>query len=255
VLYWPQVSWLIAALRSINSHPYARTYAPFAVVLGLIALVLPLAWFATRRALPNVLDAVAWIAAGCVLLLCVIDLVPAGTTVKRHLAVILPVAFAPAGVVIASRLRPSIHLGLVLATLPSLAFVLFVHPKEQWREVAAYLQSNSRPDDAVAVYISYADIPFGRYFHSQRAGQVQLLSEPRQFTGVVSNSPSSTRVWLVESHAEDVEHGSASFYSPAGWGLACESRFYRVTLRMYEYASGEGVAKDRPSPPACGSLR
>jgi hypothetical protein len=251
VLYAPQIPALAGALRSINNHPYARTYAPFAIVTGVIVLASPIVWVAARKTVLRWLGVLSWIVVGGILTLFIAELVPAGSTIKRHLAVVFPAALVPVAAISARRLRPMWQLALVVAALPSLLLAIFVHPKEPWREVAAGIQTSALPSDSVAVFASYVGVPFERYYRSQRPGQVQLLHDPRDISQAFSGAPPSSRLWLVESHAEDVGKGSPVRFVPADWALACENRFYRVTVRRFERSTGRGDVAQTAGPPPC----
>ncbi|MFN8535075.1 MAG: hypothetical protein U0556_16170 [Dehalococcoidia bacterium] len=122
-------------------------------------------------------------------------LTPAGNSVKRHLALVAPLVLTASAVAIAAWL-PRVGWLVTIAGMPALVLVLFVHPKEDWRGVAATLSNEGRPGDAIVLYQGYEDILLRRYYQ----GDLPLVGFPEG--GDPANAATATemaqRVWLVE---------------------------------------------------------
>jgi len=117
----------------------------------------------------------------------------------------------------------------VAAGFPALIAVLFVHPKEDWRGVAALLRQETRPGDALVLHRSYIDVPLQRYFPLE-GWSVVKAGRPDDVAEITRSA--TARVWLVESHT-----GNPDTLAPdvaRGRVLALERSFYRVEVRRFD---------------------
>jgi uncharacterized membrane protein len=192
----PLLPRLDAAFNQVAGHRFAeRGVLLFVAGLAATALSLAVGWWLVRRH-PVVARPVAGVAAILVVLgLAALMLTPAGNSLKRHLALVAPLALTAAAVVIAAW-RPRLGPWLVLAGLPSLLLVLFVHQKEDWHGVVALLEAEARPGDVLVLYQGYQSIVLERYY----VGSLPLITfaegeDPARLGSATANA---RRVWLVE---------------------------------------------------------
>lgn len=192
----PLLPRLEDALGQLSGHRFAER-AVLLFVPGVAALVLAGAggWWVVRRHPATARPLLGRGAAVVILGLAAIMLTPAGNSIKRHLAVVAPLALTSAAVSIAAW-RPRLGPPLVAAGLPALALVLFLHPKEDWHGVAALLKAEEQPGDVLVLYQGYQAIVLARYYN----GALPLITfgegeDPAQLAPKVA--PAS-RVWLVE---------------------------------------------------------
>lgn len=225
--FLPQMARLIDTFERVNTLHIIEN-APVALaalavgVLGGAAVVGLVIW----RAGPA--RAAVALAVLVILGLAVADLTTYGVSIKRHIAIVTPVALMGASLVLTRARLPAVaRAGLVLVGVPALILVLVVHPKEDWRGVATYLDAAARPDDELVVYQGYTDVALRRYYHgSPRTVPVYSAS-----IEVLTGLDPSASVWLVESHTTEPPTLAASL---ARARPLIESReFYRVAVRHF----------------------
>ena len=80
--------------------------------------------------------------------------------------------------------------------------------KEQWREVAHYVESSAHPGDAVVLYVGYIRIPYDYYAKRLDLDELTLNDGFKNEHGSVWSDISNVikshkRVWLIQSHLSD----------------------------------------------------
>jgi uncharacterized membrane protein len=231
VLYLPQLGRLmesLAQVRTMELGTRATTVGGASVAaLATVCALLSIVWLTPRlprsaRALP---------ALGVLAALDLIELTSLGTSVKRHLAVALPLLLLATGVALAWAVsNPWGRVAIAMAGLPALVAVLFLHPKEEWRRAGAFLTCAVRPDDAIVVYEGYAQAPLRRYF----SPPVRMIGVdgPRSAAVAAQALGGRARVWLVESHADDPPTVAPQIAD--GRRLSDEAHFNGVQVRRFD---------------------
>ena len=228
--YLPQMRNLSITLRDATSLHWAARFPIVATAALAGALGMALFVFAFWR-LPRLRGPVIIvIALTALLLLGAASLVPQGLSIKRHVAIIAPLLMVACGVALAAA-GAARHWRVlaVAAGIPALIAVLFVHPKEDWRGVAALLRQEARPGDALVLHRGYIDFPLQRYFPLERwvvvkAGRSDDVAE-------ITHS-ATARVWLIESHTGNPDTLAPNVAS--GRVLALDRSFYRVAVRRFD---------------------
>jgi hypothetical protein len=192
----PLVPRLAEAMGQVVGHRFAeRAVLVFVPGVALLTVVGAGGWWLARRR-PRWRQPVAGLAGVLVVLgFAAIMLTPAGNSLKRHLAIIAPLALTGAAVAVATW-RPRLGPLLVAAGLPALVLVLFVHPKEDWHGVAALLKAEERPGDVLVLYQGYQAIVLARYYD----GALPLIGfgEGEDPARLIPEIADARRVWLVE---------------------------------------------------------
>lgn len=192
----PLVPRLAEALGQMVGHRFAeRAVLLFLPGLAILSAVGAGGWWVARHR-PRLARPLAGLAGVLVVLgFAAIMLTPAGTSVKRHLAIVAPLALTGAAVAVA-RWRPRLGPLLIVAGLPALVLVLFVHPKEDWHAVAALLSAEEQPGDVIVLYQGYQAIVLARYYH----GALPLIgfAEGEDPARLIPQIADARRVWLIE---------------------------------------------------------
>ncbi|MCL6648904.1 MAG: hypothetical protein K6U89_11275 [Chloroflexi bacterium] len=196
VLAFPLLPLLARALDEAAGHRFAER-ALLLFLPGLAAgtgVLLGVGWLSRHHsALARPLAGAAALA--FILALDASMLTLAGNSVKRHLALVAPLALAAAAVALA-RWRPLLGWAAVAAGLPALGLVVFVHPKEEWRPVAALLHQQEQPGDMLLLYQGYEGILLRRYYHGSLP--IMGFDEGEDPALAHERTASARRVWLVE---------------------------------------------------------
>lgn len=131
-----------------------------------------------------------------------LELTPLGSSVKRHVSIALPLLVLLAGVRLATLAPSRAALTVaVLAAVPGLFLVLFVHPKEDWRGAASVLVRQADPTATLLLHESYVSIALGRYYSP--VGPTVGVGSLADYRAVEPNLPADRPLWLVESHTDD----------------------------------------------------
>jgi len=228
--YLPQLRNLSITLQAATSLHWATRFPIVASVALAGALGMALFVFTFWR-LPRLRAPITIvIVLTALLVLGVASLVPQGLSIKRHAAIVAPLLTAACGVALTAARAPRHWRVLAVAAgIPALLAVLFVHPKEDWRGVAALLRQEARPGDALVLHRGYIDLPLQRYFPLERwvvvkAGRSDDVAE-------ITHS-ATARVWLIESHTGNPDTLAPNVAS--GRVLALDRSFYRVVVRRFD---------------------
>jgi len=230
ITYMPQMRNFSMTLQAATSLHWATRFpivasAALAGALGM-ALFGFIFWRLPRLRAPVTIVIVLT----ALLVLGVASLVPQGLSIKRHAAIVAPLLTAACGVALTAARAPRHWRVLAVAAgIPALLAVLFVHPKEDWRGVAALLQQEARPGDALVLHRGYIDLPLQRYFPLER----WIVVKAGRSDDVAEITHSATaRVWLIESHTGNPDTLAPNVAS--GRVLAFDQSFYRVEVRRFD---------------------
>ncbi len=154
-----------------------------------------------------------------------------GSSLTRHATIVLPPGIVGAAFLLDRfRCRSTLQWIAVVACIPPLFMVLFVHQKEQWREAASLLADSAGPRDSVVIYQGYMSSVLGRYYRGPSG--IIPINDPTEFEAMINAGSLSPRVWLIESHLGD---------SPSLEPLLARTRtqstrteFYRVSVSSFE---------------------
>jgi len=116
--------------------------------------------------------------------------------------------------------------------------------KEQWREVAAFVQTRRQPGDVVVIHRGYLKDAF-TYYWRRFGTELTLLSSDDD----VTSATASSRVWIVVSHAPDyepVERTLALTHEPVCEQLFPHETGIRVVLMTRREAGGHATAGPLP---------
>ncbi len=205
-----------------------------AIVTGILLLVIGIRGIAFLRALyvrrPKLVTGGA-IAA--YVLFTVVSALPQGASVKRQLLIFVPyflvlLAFAIDGV----RSRVVMITAIVLLTIPALGVNYFVNHKEQWREVAEWLDREVRQDDVILIEASYAIVPFKLYYSASIPHRGIGVND--QLDQIVA---SYNRTWLLLNHEDYVDpQGLVQSWFNERYDLLQKKDFAYIKLRLYNTA-------------------
>jgi mannosyltransferase len=114
--------------------------------------------------------------------------------------------------------------------------------KEQWREVAAYMQSAAAPGDVVAFHKPWVRVPFEYYAHAPV--EEYVLPEGRMLTEhpedrLREDLGRYRRVWLVLAHNFDTEDYYPRLFR-ASFAFKERRTFTGIVLELFEVAPGSG---------------
>ena len=245
----------ILALRVGISPTLMGSIVGVGLLLGMVA-VLGVGIILLRRGLPTwqKLAASPLVRVGVlllVLLLTVFAVVPRLYTVKK-----LVVAFWPYGLLLVAWLFPWQRVNRVVVALllmaslaGSLVNVAFI-PKDQWRDVAAYLMAHGDATDTLWIIPRYQSVPLNYYFtHPPHvSGASAVITKPTSVNALPQMSDAELaalvdegqRVWLIY-HAVDFRlddpNRRLQRWLDEHLELRAEIPFFRVDVRLY--APGE----------------
>lgn len=224
ILYAPQTPRLMSALLSVNNFPHITRYAPAAGALALFGVILLL--FLQRRIVRLLSSGTApvLISVSAVLALNLGELDPIGSTVKRHVAVVLPILIPVAAVVLSGAISRVWQTALVLSCLPALFLGYFTFQKEDWRGAIRHISAHEQSGDAIFVYRNYLTSATAYYYKG--ANTVTGLEDGAQAAAAARVGP--RRIWLLEAHLADV--GPLDGYFSACGEVLFVQQFYRVKL-------------------------
>jgi hypothetical protein len=119
-------------------------------------------------------------------------------------------------------------LPVALAVLPLPGLWSPAARKEAWRETAAYLAANARPEDAILIHPDWTRYPFQYYFRGPGQTYAVFSSVDKSTdleTPLAAIGERHPVVWLVESHTEQAD----AAHLAAGWLAA----HYPLVTELY----------------------
>ena len=148
------------------------------------------------------------------------------------------------------RLAYPVLLVVALLTMPHLVDYYANEQKEQWRDAAAFVGSNTDERDVLVFCASYAQGPFDYYFRQQQQGPLDEYGigkqvEDRQAIAdfVTEATSEKERLWLIISHAP--ADAPVRGYLRDTYGdesLALEREFIGIRIFLFDVSSTDGPA-------------
>lgn len=141
------------------------------------------------------------------------------------------------------RILAFLLIGVILLPLARLTSYYEKPHRPQWREAVAYVQSNLRPGDSIAIY-RYGNRYVFDYYYSGAAPWVALGSKSltkrdfqgwteqrisQMMTGIPKNSQ---RIWFILSYHEDTGGFSIEEYIQRHYRILSTKRFERVSIHL-----------------------
>ena len=112
----------------------------------------------------------------------------------------------------------------------------FLHDKEAWDQVAAYVDHGLQRGDTIVFSVGFLHIPFDHYYTAP-AGysvhEVELTGNPEDVFAVREETKTSRRVWLIVSHPKTSTDAVISSLEEAG-RLVGVAQFTDVDVYLYE---------------------
>jgi mannosyltransferase len=112
----------------------------------------------------------------------------------------------------------------------------FLHDKEAWDQVAAYVDHGVQRGDTIVFSVGFLHIPFDHYYTAP-AGysvhEVELTGNPEDVFTVSEATKTSRRVWLIVSHPKTSTDAVISSLGDAG-RLVGVAQFTDVDVYLYE---------------------
>ena len=136
-------------------------------------------------------------------------------------------------------LRPRVLMAALAILIVFAGFGLrsyyFLHDKEAWDQVAAYVDHGVPRGDTIVFSVGFLHIPFDHYY-TPPAGysvhEVELTGNPEDVFAVGGNQ-ASRRVWLIVSHPKTSTDAVISSLEDAG-RLVGVAQFTDVDVYLYE---------------------
>jgi uncharacterized membrane protein len=154
--------------------------------------------------------------------------VPVCLTVAAGLLCLRPRVFTAALVV------------LVLFAGIGLRSYYFLHDKEAWDQVAAFVDQRSHRGDAIVFSVGFLHIPFDLY-HSPPAAysipEVELTGGSEDIFVALDETKTRSRVWLIVSHPNASTSAVIASFGNAGQ-LVGLTRFTDVDVYLFEIGGG-----------------
>jgi mannosyltransferase len=144
-------------------------------------------------------------------------------------------------------LRPRIFTAALVILLvcagAGLRSYYFLHDKEAWDQVAAFIDQQERRGDAIVFSEGFLQIPFDLYYTAPSAYSVQevddLTGDPGDVFIALEQAKTSGRVWLIVSHPKTSADEVISSLGDAGQ-LVSLTRFTGVDLYLFAIGQGDG---------------
>ena len=153
---------------------------------------------------------------------------PLCLTIAAGLLCLRPRVFAAALVVL-----------VVLAGL-GLRSYYFLHDKEAWDQVAAYVDNRLQRGDAIVFNVGFLQIPFD-YYHSPPPAysvpEIGLTGTSSDTFAVLDETRTRTRVWLIVSHAQPSTDAVIASLAATG-DLIGVAQFTEVDVYLFEVGRG-----------------
>jgi len=126
---------------------------------------------------------------------------------------------------------------LVLSLVSARQYYVTVQ-KEEWREAAAYLDSNARSGDLALIHARFTEKAFNYY--SRRADLIKKgfpsktnLVDEKTIGELASTTKGYPRVWLILSHSRD-RHGLIAKTLSKTYGLSDYEKFKGIELHLFK---------------------
>jgi 4-amino-4-deoxy-L-arabinose transferase-like glycosyltransferase len=140
-------------------------------------------------------------------------------------------------------LRPRVFAATALVVLIALAgFGLrsyyFLHDKEAWDQVAAYVDQRLQRGDAIVFAVGFLEIPFDYYYSgpsTYSVPEIELTGTSEDLFVVPEETKTRSRVWLIVSHPQTSTDAVIGSLGDAGH-LAGIAQFTEVDVYLYELA-------------------
>ena len=138
-------------------------------------------------------------------------------------------------------LRPRVLIAALAILIVFAGFGLrsyyFLHDKEAWDQVAAYVDHGVQRGDTIVFSIGFLHIPFDHYYTAPAGYSVQeveqLTGNPEDVFAVREETKTSRRVWLIVSHPKTSTDAVISSLEEAG-RLVGVAQFTDVDVYLYE---------------------
>ena len=137
-------------------------------------------------------------------------------------------------------LRPRILVAALAILIVFAGFGLrsyyFLHDKEAWDQVAAYVDHGVQRGDTIVFSVGFLHIPFDHYYTAPAAysvHEVELTGNPEDVFAVREETKTSRRVWLIVSHPKTSTDAVISSLEDAG-RLVGVAQFTDVDVYLYE---------------------
>ncbi len=130
-------------------------------------------------------------------------------------------------------------------SLPGLRDYYAHDVKEEWREVAAFIENKSGADDVIVICASYCQIPFDYYYKGnlERFGMDPDVTDNDKIAGVVDKSVAGKqRMWLVLSHQGKASVKDYLLETYGRSSLLLENRFVEISVCLFDLHV-EGTAR------------
>jgi uncharacterized membrane protein len=142
-------------------------------------------------------------------------------------------------------LRPRVFAGTALVVLLALTSLglrsyYFLHDKEAWDQVAAYVDQRLQPGDAIVFSVGFLEIPFDYYYSAPATYSVHeigLTGASEDPFVVLEEAKTRSRVWLIVSHPQPSTDAVIASLQGAGH-LAGLTQFTGVDVYLYEVGYG-----------------
>ena len=112
----------------------------------------------------------------------------------------------------------------------------FLHDKEAWDQVAAYVDHGLQRGDTIVFSIGFLQIPFDHYYSAPAAysvDEVELTGNPEDVFAVSEETKTSRRVWLIVSHPKTSTDAVIASLEEAG-RLVAVAQFTNVDVYLFE---------------------
>ncbi|MBU2009335.1 MAG: glycosyltransferase family 39 protein [Chloroflexi bacterium] len=130
-------------------------------------------------------------------------------------------------------------------SLPGLRDYYAHDVKEQWREVAAFIENDSQADDVIVICASYCQIPFDYYYRGdlERFGIDPDVTDNEKIAGLVDKAVAGKRrMWLVLSHQGEASVKDYLIETYGRSSLLLENRFVEISVCLFDLRV-EGTAR------------
>ncbi len=112
----------------------------------------------------------------------------------------------------------------------------FLHDKEAWDQVAAYVDQRVQRGDAIVFSVDFLQIPFDYYYHarpSYSVHEIGLTGTSEDVPFVLEETRTRSRVWLIVSHPRPSTDAVIASLGAAG-RLVGLAQFTEVDVYLYE---------------------
>jgi hypothetical protein len=108
--------------------------------------------------------------------------------------------------------------------------------KEQWREVASFVEDNSKGNDVVIICAKYCQVPFDYYYRGNlpEFGIGNTVKETQELATFVDNAvQGKDRLWLILSHAGKEAPIRDYLVNRYGNGSIIEEKFVGIQVYLF----------------------